>query len=44
MATEYLSGQLYSATGQESRFLPLCGFRSVFRLNLHVSLFSLVSS
>ena len=34
----------YSATGQESRFLPLCGFCSVFRLNLHVSLSNLISS
>ena len=34
----------YSATEQESRFLPLCGFCSVFRLNLHVSSSNLMSS
>ena len=28
---------IYSATEQESRFLPLCGFCSVLWLNLHVS-------
>ena len=35
---------MYSATEQESRFLPLCGFCSVFRLNLHVSSSNLISS
>ena len=34
----------YSATEQESRFLPLCGFCSVLWLNLHVSLFDLIPS
>ena len=35
---------LYSATEQESRFLPLRGFCSVLWLNLNVSLFDLIPS
>ena len=38
------SGEKYSATEQESRFLPPCGFCSVLWLNLHVSLFDLIPS
>ena len=34
----------YSATQQESRFLPRCGFCSVLWLNLHVSIFDLIPS
>ena len=40
----HLWTSMYSATQQESRFLPCFDFRSVFRWKLHVSIFDLIPS